>query len=89
MDGSIEIKDLKKIYKATESVKGVRNISYVRGRFMGEKSWVDVEIEVSSNVNVERADEISMEVRRSIEGAVDHLGEVSPGAWPCSCIDRR
>jgi cation diffusion facilitator family transporter len=77
LDGSIEIKDLKKIYKATESVNGVQSISYVRGRFMGEKSWIDVEIEINSNLVVEKADEISEEVRQAIEQAVDHLGEVA------------
>ena len=44
---------------------------------MGEKSWIDVEIEVNSNLNVERADEISKEVRQAIEAVVDHLGEVT------------
>jgi len=84
LDGSIEIKDLKKIYNAVQEVKGVRNISYVRGRFMGEKSWIDIEIEVNSNLVVERADVISEEVRKAVVERIEHVGEVLVYSKPLS-----
>ncbi len=84
LDGSIEITDLKAIYKVSQEVKGVQSISYVRGRFMGEKSWIDIEVEVNNQLEVERADEISKEIHEAIVGAVDHIGEVRVFCKPVS-----
>lgn len=84
LDGSIEIKDLKKIYRVVHEIKGVQSISYARGRFMGETSWVDIEIEVNNDLSVEKADKIAKEVRLAIEEVIDHAGEVTVFCKPLS-----
>lgn len=76
MDGSIEVQDLKKIYKITSDVKGVQRIAYLRGRFMGETSWIDIEIEVNSKLPVEKSDQIVVAVEKAVMEKVSHVGEV-------------
>ncbi|MBF0275217.1 MAG: cation diffusion facilitator family transporter, partial [Nitrospinae bacterium] len=76
MDSSIELDELKEIYKHTQEVKGVKAISYIRGRSLGEQVWIDVEIEVNGNITVEESEVITNRVKAVIHRDVEHVGEV-------------
>ncbi len=85
MDGSMSSEDRTEVRRLIRSMPGVERISSLRTRRIGQKTWVDVGIEVPPEVSLEDADRIAHDVRNAIlrkfdntENAVVYLDLHSP-----------
>ncbi len=77
MDGTKDNKIYNIIFKAIDSVEGVKNPHRVVVRNVGHKLKIGADIEVDGNMSLKEAHELSNKVEESIRSKIDHLFDVT------------
>jgi cation diffusion facilitator family transporter len=76
MDVSVERDTIHRLRQIVLSVPGVKSISYLKARQLGQKIWVDLQIAVGSRKTLGEANKISQEVRTALirnTGSIDNV----------------
>ncbi|MDD5018553.1 MAG: cation diffusion facilitator family transporter, partial [Eubacteriales bacterium] len=76
MDASPDDEKLKDIRKIASGTEGIISVVQIKGRYVGPSLYVDMEIEVSSNITVEAGHDIADKVRQNVIEMVDDVYEV-------------
>lgn len=76
VDASLPPEEMETIQKIAASVNGVRNVSDIRTRRMGQLKWIDIEIELRPQITITEADDITAQVRKAVSDGVEHVGNV-------------
>lgn len=76
MDASPEPEKVKEIKNITENIEGVRAVSWIRGRYLGQHIIIDMAIEVNSAMTVEEGHNIAALIKRQLMDAVPEVGDV-------------
>jgi cation diffusion facilitator family transporter len=66
MDAAIPGEDVELVEEAAGSVRGVREVAFVRSRRIGSKTWIDLGVRVSSRIKVHQAHRISEQVAAAV-----------------------
>ncbi|UCH14575.1 MAG: cation transporter [Bacteroidales bacterium] len=77
MDGTKDNKIYNTIFRAIDSVEGVKNPHRVVVRNVGHKLKIGADIEVDGNMSLKEAHELSNKVEESIRSKIDHLFDVT------------
>ncbi|MBF0153420.1 MAG: magnetosome biogenesis CDF transporter MamB [Magnetococcales bacterium] len=76
MDASLGMDELKAIHNVVNKVPGIRGVSYMRGRTMGDRLHVEVDVMVPDTLKVYEGDLIVDLLRQRIMDEVEHMGEL-------------
>lgn len=76
MDASPGDEKIKSIRETASSVEGIVSVSRIKGRYVGQYLFVDMEIEVNSNITVEAGHDIAVQVRKKVVENVADAYEV-------------
>lgn len=76
MDASPEDGKLSAIRKITMDTEGVIAAPHIKGRYIGQRLLIDMEIEVDADLTVEAGHAIAEQARRNIMSASAEVGEV-------------
>lgn len=82
MDSSPQDGKLDSIKQAALSVEGIISVPQLKARYMGQRLFVDIEIEVSSGITVEAGHAIADSARERIIAAIEDVYEVSVHVEP-------
>ncbi len=77
MDSSMDDKILNDIRKNVKMVRGVKDITYIRSRSVGQKNWIDIGLKISSRKTVDEAHDIAEYIRDMIMKKTRSIGNVS------------
>jgi cation diffusion facilitator family transporter len=76
MDSSPDEAKLRGIRETASGTEGICAVSSVRGRYVGRRLFIDMEIEVNARLSVEAGHDIAARVRARIITAHEDVGEV-------------
>lgn len=76
MDTSPEDDKIIDIRSVASGTEGVMSVPRIKGRYVGQRLLIDMEIEVSAGLTVEAGHGIAEQVRCSVIGACEEVGEV-------------
>lgn len=76
MDASPDEGQLNEILEVAEKVNGIKQVSWVKGRFVGRHLMVDMAIEVEGNLSVEEGHCIALAVENCIVEEIKDVNEV-------------
>ncbi|MBF0138446.1 MAG: magnetosome biogenesis CDF transporter MamB [Magnetococcus sp. DMHC-1] len=76
MDASLGMDELKAIHNVINKVPGIQGVSYMRGRTMGDRLHVEVDVLVPETLKVYEGDLIVDLLRQRIMDEVEHMGEL-------------
>lgn len=76
MDTSPEDDKIRDIRSVASGTAGVISVPRIKGRYVGQRLLIDMEIEVGAGLTVEAGHTIAEQVRCSVLGACDEVGEV-------------
>ncbi len=82
IDMAADPETVAEIASATVTVEGVTGVKSIKSRQMGQKKWVDLEIEVSRSKSMLEVHEITQEVRALVLGMVDGISGLSVTTYP-------
>ncbi|MFB0525878.1 MAG: cation diffusion facilitator family transporter [bacterium] len=84
LDVSVNPEQMEEIRKAIISLPGVKKISYLRTRQIGQKIWVDVEVYVREEKTFKEANVVSREIRAALMRKMDYISNVQVSLRPMS-----
>ena len=76
MDASPAVETISHITCLAEDVSGVNGVSWVRGRVVGARIYIDMAVRVSAEKSVQEGHNIGQFVKEAIRTNVPHIGEV-------------
>lgn len=82
LDASISPKDIKDIKVILSNVEGVKNVNSVKSRKIGQKIWLNVEIEAPAQFSIDRVDRIKDTIRVVLSSRIKNLEEVMVNVTP-------
>ena len=82
LDAAISPKELKDIKHVLSSIPGIRNVNYVKSRKVGNKVWLNLEIEIPSKYNIRRVDSIRDSINEMLRGKIKNLEEIMVNVLP-------
>lgn len=77
MDRSVDKKALQRITQVALNEKGVTGVSLIKGRKLGGKAWIEIELLIDPGYSVSQANAICYEVRVAILRKALHIEDVS------------
>lgn len=87
LDVSVKPEQMEKIRKAIISLPGVKKISYLRTRQIGQKIWVDVEVYVREEKTFKEANVVSRAIRSTLMRKLQYIGNVQVSLRPISATN--
>jgi cation diffusion facilitator family transporter len=84
LDVSVDSEIINKIKKTILSIRGVKGISYLKTRQIGQKIWVDVQVYVKGEKTVREANVFSREIRSALMRRMRNIGSVQVSLKPFS-----
>ena len=75
-DGGVDKGKIERVRGITTSVKGIKGIGNLRARKIGQKDWVDMEVEFAPDTKVAEAREIAGRVSRKITDNIEEVGGI-------------
>lgn len=82
IDMSVDPEIMAEIITVSKNIEGVMGIKSVKSRQMGQKNWIDLEIEISKNKSMTEVHEITQIVRAAIMNAVDGISGITVATYP-------
>lgn len=76
MDSAPDDEKIKKIADLVVNVEGILSIPVIKGRYIGQRLFIDMEIEVDSENTVSEGHDIANETRRKVIEDIDDVYEV-------------
>jgi len=76
-DTGLEPADTEVVRRAAASVPGVRRVLDVRGRRLGQRRSLNLQVAVAPHISVAEAERIAERVRRSLDRTLEHVGAIS------------
>ena len=77
IDTSVSPEKLKLLSKAVRNVKGIDRVNYIKNRQIGKQFWLDVEVQISSELSVKAGNEIAKNVRSELMAISGLIKEVT------------
>ncbi len=82
LDASISPKEVKDIKIILSNIPGVRNIDYVKSRKVGQRVWLNLEIEVPSSFSIASVDKIKSNINEMLKDRIKNLEEIMVNIIP-------
>lgn len=82
LDASISPKEVKDIKTILSNIPGVRNIDYVKSRKVGQRVWLNLEIEVPSSFSIAMVDKIKSNINEMLKDRIKNLEEIMVNIIP-------
>ena len=70
------------IITVSKNIEGVMGIKSVKSRQMGQKNWVDIEVEISKNKTMTEVHEITQKIHAAIMNTVDGISGITVATYP-------
>ena len=70
LDASIPQKDVKNVKSILRSIHGIKNVNYVKSRKIGQRIWLNIEIELPASLNISRVDTIKNNINETIKSKI-------------------
>lgn len=82
LDASIPQEDIRGVKSILNSTHGIKNVNYVKSRKVGQKIWLNVEIELSGSLNISEVDEIRSNLTSSIKRKMHNIEDIMVNVLP-------
>lgn len=82
LDASIPQKDIKNIKSVLSSVHGIKNINYVKSRKVGQRVWLNIEIELPASLNISKVDAIKNNINETVRSKIRNIEEIMVNVLP-------
>ncbi len=82
IDMSVDPDVMGEIVAASLKIEGVAGVKSIKTRQMGQKNWIDIEINVSHKISVLEVHVIAEKVREAIMSEVAGIGGISVATYP-------
>lgn len=82
LDASISPEEIKDVKSSLNSIPGISNTNYVKSRKVGQRVWLNIEIEIPASFNISRVDAIKNDINETIRGKVKNIQEIMVNVVP-------
>lgn len=82
LDASIPQEDIKNVKFILSSMHGIKNVNYVKSRKIGQRIWLNIEIELPASLNLSKVDAIKNNLNEAIKGKIKNIEEIMVNVMP-------
>lgn len=82
LDASIPQKDVRILKSILSSIHGIKNVNYVKSRKIGQKIWINIEIELPASFAISKVDAIKNTINETVRSKIKHVEDIMVNVIP-------